>query len=632
MKIALVRREFRPHRGGAELYGNLLAASLVDAGHEVHLYASQVDDTLPPGVVHHGVRSIEWWSPLKRWTFVRSAQRAIPAGAYDVVQALEPYYPCDVFQAGDGFHRHWLTLPEARSSWLTPQHPVKLAIERRMLAPGRFRRVIAPCEMVKRHATRFYRVPPDRIDVVVPPIDVARFAKPRDAGPLRARLGLAPDDVALLFVGLNYRRKGLATVFEALARLSDPAFKLVVVGRDRDRSFPRRARELGLADRVRFEGLVADVEDYYAAADVLVLPALYDPFGMVVAEAMASGRVTVTTRTTGASEMIWHGESGFVLSDGRDAEGLAEILRGLRDPERRARVGMLAAAAVRDLTPDRHAQRMLDVYERVAAERTARRAPSAARPLEVDALGEVEVSAAFRELLRKGRVETFEDVDALPIARTLHRVRRDRRTDLVEIEGWPVVRKTYAGEGGDARDEWRALLAVAREGIRAPVPIAVAARGRRSAVLMGYVDDEEQLDHWGARALSELSGPARARRKRDVILALAREVRRFHEKGFTHRDLYLCHVWVREHPLRLRFMDLHRVERHDVPPPRRIVKDLAALHFSASRWVRPSRADELRFLRAYLDVPRLHPEHLRLARAVRRKSARMARHNRGREI
>jgi hypothetical protein len=62
------------------------------------------------------------------------------------------------------------------------------------------------------------------------------------------------------------------------------------------------------------------------------------------------------------------------------------------------------------------------------------------------------------------------------------------------------------------------------------------------------------------------------------------------------------------------------------------VKDLAALHFSASRLAPLSRTDSLRFFQRYLGIPALSASHRRLARSVLRKSARIEHHNRGREI
>jgi UDP-glucose:(heptosyl)LPS alpha-1,3-glucosyltransferase len=636
MKIALVRREFRLRRGGAERYGLMLANGLLEAGHEVHLFAARVDPTLPPGLVHHPVPSIEFWSPLRRWMFYRTTTRRIAPGDFDIVQALEPYAPHDVYQAGDGFHRFWLDLPEGRSSvlsFLTPQHPVKLELERRAFRPGSYGRIIAPSQLVKRQTTRLYRVPADRIDVIEPPVDIARFASIREQGrsARRAEWGLGEDDLLLAFVGLNYRRKGLATLLDAIARLA-PRFHGVVVGRDRRaRSFARRARGLGIADRVHFAGEAEGVEDIVAAADVFVLPSLYDPFGLVVAEAMAAGRPVVVSRRTGAADLVTHGESGYVLEDERDPDELARYLNALADPAQREEFGRHAAEAVQHLTLERHIGRVLEVYDRVIE---SREPPArATSPARIASEGTLEFEQSFAPDLRLADVRDYATLAALPVVRTLHAVRPERRTDLVALGETQVVRKLYIGDPDGGRNEWSALVTLAREGLLGPPPLALGADARGSAVLMEFVEGEAQLDHWAAEQLGRLRGRERARTKRRILDALADHVRAFHEKGFTHRDLYLCHVWIREKPeLQLRFMDLHRVEQHARIPRRLRVKDLAALHFSASRWVQPSRSDQLRFFERYLGVPTLGPEHLRLARSVLRKSARIEHHNRGREV
>lgn len=634
MKVALVRREFRRSRGGAERYGNRLAQSLVDSGHEVHLFAARVDDDLPKAIVHHPIRSIEMWSPLRRWMFYKKVSRILDRDAFDIVQALEPYAPYDVYQAGDGFHRFWLTIPEARSSWLTPQHPVKLELERRAFAPGNYARIIAPSRMVARQATRLYRVPASRIDVIQPPVDVARFAAidERDRDAARSEWGVESDAIVCAFVGLNYSRKGLPTLLNALARL-DSRFHVVVVGRDRRAdSFKRRARRLGLSERVHFVGKLGGIDRIVAGADAFVLPSLYDPFGLVVQEAMAAGLPVVVSERTGAADLIRHGENGYVLRDERSAEELASHLLEFAEPVKRSALGRNARETLVDLSPERHVAEVLDVYERVLMERT-REPSTVVNAPRVVSLGEVVTEEKFATTLARAEVCNYAAMASLPVVRTLHAVRPERRTDLVRVGATNVVRKIYEGDARGAPSEWRALLALANEGLLGPPPLAMASAAAGSAVLMEFIEGEEQLDHWGRRQLERLQGRERARMKRRILDALADHVREFHAAGFTHRDLYLCHVWIREKPdLQLRFMDLHRVEKHVRVPRRLRVKDLAALHFSASHWIRPTRSDEVRFFERYLGVPTLAPAHRRLSRAVLRKSARIAHHNRGREI
>jgi UDP-glucose:(heptosyl)LPS alpha-1,3-glucosyltransferase len=178
----------------------------------------------------------------------------------------------------------------------------------------------------------------------------------------RAKLDVPEDVLLILFAGINWRRKGLATIIRALALLGVDArrCRLVAVGKGRRRRFAALARKLGVADRVTLLEHVDKIERYYAAADVFVLPSLYDSFGLVCLEAMACGLAVVTTATTGASELIDHGRSGFVMADATDAQALAGYLRQLFDAPRRAEIGARAAARARQLTWEAHMRVWLD--------------------------------------------------------------------------------------------------------------------------------------------------------------------------------------------------------------------------------------------------------------------------------
>jgi glycosyltransferase involved in cell wall biosynthesis len=168
----------------------------------------------------------------------------------------------------------------------------------------------------------------------------------------------------LLFVGA-YERKGLDTAIRALARMSVLA-ELVAIGEGRRASLQRLAQELGVADRVRFSGVREDIASAFSAADAFVFPTRYEPFGMVVAEALASGLPVVTSAAAGAADLIRDGESGFVIADAEDAGAFATALdRILRDPDYRASLARGARAAVQDLTWDMVAERTLAVYRSI---------------------------------------------------------------------------------------------------------------------------------------------------------------------------------------------------------------------------------------------------------------------------
>ena len=207
-------------------------------------------------------------------------------------------------------------------------------------------------------------------------VDLDRFAPPTpdERRAARATLGLGEDDVALLFVGHEFERKGLPAVLAALAELP-PQVHLVVVGGSADMvaALVRTARRNGVQGRLHAVGADPEPQRYFHASDVLVFPSAYESFGLVVLEAMASGLPVIATRVGCVGDVVDEGVNGFVV-DGRAAEIRDRVLT-LLGSDRVA----LGRAARR--TAEAHgwacvAREYLAVVDRLAA----RRAATASRP------------------------------------------------------------------------------------------------------------------------------------------------------------------------------------------------------------------------------------------------------------
>ena len=120
----------------------------------------------------------------------------------------------------------------------------------------------------------------------------------------------------LLFVALgHFERKGLPLVLESLRNLNDLAVRLIVVGGlpDLISEYRRRASALGLASRVRFEGMQSDLRRYYWAADAFVFPSCYEVFPLVALEAAAAGLPLLVTHLNGVEEMLADRQNGLLL-------------------------------------------------------------------------------------------------------------------------------------------------------------------------------------------------------------------------------------------------------------------------------------------------------------------------------
>jgi UDP-glucose:(heptosyl)LPS alpha-1,3-glucosyltransferase len=373
--------------GGTEGYLTQLAASLARAGHEVVIVCRSHADPPDPRVRFVRLRPVSLGGAWRAWSFARAVERHVAGERYDLVVGLGRTWSQDVLRLGGGMHATYLELAHAASRtwadrWLgldAHKQRVALAIERRALAPGRARLVIANSELVRRDVLARFGPPPERVAVVPNGVDLERFHPRRRAAEglqLRRAAGLSSGELVLLFLGNGYGRKGLDLLLEAFPALLDhePRAHLLVVGGDSASArYARRARALGLRDHARFLGARSDPELCYAAADLYVLPTRYDPFANSTLEALASGLPVVTSTTNGGGELLDEGQSG-ALVDVHACGATARLAQALIDwsERERLRAGGLAARAL----AERHSiasklARTLDLLERVARERQA---------------------------------------------------------------------------------------------------------------------------------------------------------------------------------------------------------------------------------------------------------------------
>ncbi len=181
-------------------------------------------------------------------------------------------------------------------------------------------------------------------------VDVGDFTGPLGVDERRKRraaLGLPVDGLLFLHVGRLHRQKGQDLLLEALASLPDhPGWTAVLVGAGDPRHLRDRARSLGVAGRVRWTGVVADVRPYYAAADVFAFPSRYEAFGIALVEAMASGLPSAVSDAAGMSEVVTH-ETSLITPVG-DVQALAAALSRLGgDADLRRSLGDAARARAR---------------------------------------------------------------------------------------------------------------------------------------------------------------------------------------------------------------------------------------------------------------------------------------------
>jgi glycosyltransferase involved in cell wall biosynthesis len=208
--------------------------------------------------------------------------------------------------------------------------------------------VIANSQATMDYQLKVNRVALSNIEKVLCFTDLKRFdnVEPRDLRRVRRQLRLSGDEFVVGCVGEVIKRKGQLYLFQALKRIATevPNFKLVLLGRfNRDEPYTRRLRSIqvrsGLFRTVKWLGLRTNVQDYMTAFDLLVVPSIEEPLGLVAVESLAAGTAVVAARTGGLPEIVEHGKSGLLVPP-RDPDALADaVIELARDDAKRIQMG-----------------------------------------------------------------------------------------------------------------------------------------------------------------------------------------------------------------------------------------------------------------------------------------------------
>jgi glycogen(starch) synthase len=234
-------------------------------------------------------------------------------------------------------------------------------------------KLIACSAYMRDHIADVYGIEEERVTVIpngIDPSDLQPFDEQamRD---FRAKFA-EPDEKLVLLVGRLVYEKGFQVALEALPRVIEEleGVRFLVAGSGtHERQLKAQAAELGLLDHGTFLGWIGDdvLHTLYRIADLTVVPSIYEPFGLVALEAMASGCPCLVADTGGLREVVPHEDVGLRFRS-RDPLSLAEVaIRVLADDELGRRLVAEAYEHVRSFDWVDVAEQTAALYERVAA-------------------------------------------------------------------------------------------------------------------------------------------------------------------------------------------------------------------------------------------------------------------------
>ena len=393
MRVAVVFHDFHLE-GSLPRERVLLARGLIDEGVEVHCYTNpDTRGVEPAGVQFHDVRPTRRSSgrvghAVECGTFARKATALLREhrARYDVIDvAGTSAWEHDVIRAHAVLlseQRRWperggktFRAARARARAAHILHPhlgVARVTQLLQLKPGKYSRVVAVTEEVRQDLQRVHGVPGWAIQVVAPPIELPNPAGTPSVN-LRRRLGVGAREQLALFVGHDFKAKGLDDAIEAVAR--SPATHLAVVGGGQELPFRAVADRLGAGNRVHFLGVTSEPNRFFEEADVFLLPTRQDVWGTTVIEAMAAGVPVITTAVAGAAAEVSRTGAGLVVENGSPTALADALMSFLEAPGRRKAMGEKGREAADRYGEAEHARVMHQIYGEVVEER-ARGGPS----------------------------------------------------------------------------------------------------------------------------------------------------------------------------------------------------------------------------------------------------------------
>ena len=202
------------------------------------------------------------------------------------------------------------------------------------------RRIIAVSEHTADVIVRVEGIARQKIVVIPNGVDLERFA-PRDLGVARAHLDVPRDAFVVASIGRLSQEKGHRYLLEALAtaRKDIPSIVCLIAGDGPLRNrLETQVRALGLEMVCRFLGDVPNIEAVFAAADVAVLPSVFEGMPNAALEAMAMGCPVIATAVGGSKEVVRHGETGFLVPPGHPAALSSALANIAASAERRGRM------------------------------------------------------------------------------------------------------------------------------------------------------------------------------------------------------------------------------------------------------------------------------------------------------
>ncbi|OGS37141.1 MAG: hypothetical protein A2293_15795 [Elusimicrobia bacterium RIFOXYB2_FULL_49_7] len=388
MRVGLHLSEYPSGKahGGMATYVYTLANAFAECGQEVHLVQKigLQEDRLDKRISIYRIAP----QPLTPWVsrFSRLLdkpeirhQRTFSKAALNVFNAVSEKQPLDIVQLPEyngeaiEFRKtpypvvirfHTPTFLLDRLNGITPDSRRRAWYRFEYRAIRRADALISSSEGLKKEVCSFYDIPLKKVRVIRNPVKIVKSA------PLSV-INKEGQGLTVLYAGRLEKRKGIETLIHALPMLlqDNPDARFVIAGQDATdgERYQKTLQALSVShpNRIVLTGGLSRtaLQEWYAMADVVLVPSLFDNSPNVLFEAMAAGIACAASDTGGIDEMVTSGENGLLFPPGDSKSLHQSVTELIRDSALRQRLGQAAATRIRrDHAPEAIAREMLSFY------------------------------------------------------------------------------------------------------------------------------------------------------------------------------------------------------------------------------------------------------------------------------